>query len=229
MVELVGPMMAMAAFPVVVAVFALYIASLSAVIQKCSPGSRTMDPGMVWLMLIPFFGFIWQFAVARAVARSLENEYRLRGLAGAGGALRHLGIANAVVGVVAFLHLATATVLYLPAVDVLDDIAPANDLLVGLYAYSLLASFVLVPASFVLLVVYWSRASAARSGLAMIESADLQHPGYPWASSHFCGCCGLRVPASRFCSQCGADQTIPDAYPPVQELASGHRSCCPPG
>ena len=31
----------------------VYIAFLSGVLRKCSPASRTMEPGMVWLLLVP--------------------------------------------------------------------------------------------------------------------------------------------------------------------------------
>ena len=47
-------------------------------LSKCSPANRTMTPGLVWLQIIPFFGFIWQFFVVLAVANSLENEFAAR-------------------------------------------------------------------------------------------------------------------------------------------------------
>jgi hypothetical protein len=55
-----------------------YLAFLSGVLAKCSPQSRTMQPGMVWLSLIPFFNLIWTFFVVSAIADSLGNEFRLR-------------------------------------------------------------------------------------------------------------------------------------------------------
>lgn len=40
----------------VVAIF--YLLTLMRALQKCSPQSRTMQPGMVWLLLIPLFNLI---------------------------------------------------------------------------------------------------------------------------------------------------------------------------
>jgi hypothetical protein len=60
--------------------FCLYFRTLSRALRKCSPESRTMQPGMVWLVLIPLFGFIWNFIVVLALAKSLDNEFRARGI-----------------------------------------------------------------------------------------------------------------------------------------------------
>ncbi len=56
----------------------VYISFLSGVIRKCSPASRTMEPGMVWLLLVPLLNVVWNFLVVTALARSLGNEFRLR-------------------------------------------------------------------------------------------------------------------------------------------------------
>jgi hypothetical protein len=58
----------------------VYIAFLSGVLRKCSPASRTMEPGMVWLLLVPLLNVIWNFLVVTALARSLGNEFRLRNI-----------------------------------------------------------------------------------------------------------------------------------------------------
>jgi type IV pilus assembly protein PilA len=58
----------------------LFLLSLSTALGKCSKASRTMEPGLVWLMLVPVFGVVWQFAVVIALARSLGNEFRARGI-----------------------------------------------------------------------------------------------------------------------------------------------------
>jgi type IV pilus assembly protein PilA len=39
-----------------------------------------MEPGLVWLMLIPLFNLIWQFLVVIALSNSLRNEFRARGV-----------------------------------------------------------------------------------------------------------------------------------------------------
>lgn len=60
--------------------FIFYILTLSKALNKCSPASRTMQPGMLWLLLIPLFNLIWHFLVVSAMAQSLGNEFRTRGV-----------------------------------------------------------------------------------------------------------------------------------------------------
>lgn len=57
-----------------------FLLTLQNALAKCPPGSRTMEPRMVWLMLIPFFHLIWQFFVVMALGRSLGNEFRRRAI-----------------------------------------------------------------------------------------------------------------------------------------------------
>jgi hypothetical protein len=39
-----------------------------------------MQPGMMWLLLIPLLNLIWNFLAVNAISDSLGNEFRLRGL-----------------------------------------------------------------------------------------------------------------------------------------------------
>ncbi len=57
-----------------------YLLMLQGALKKCAPTSRTMEPGMVWLLLIPLVNLIWNFFVVTSVAKSLANEYARRGL-----------------------------------------------------------------------------------------------------------------------------------------------------
>jgi hypothetical protein len=67
-------------FLAVLAVGIVYIAFLSRVLSKCSQSSRTMQPGMAWLLLVPLVNIIWNFLVVSALAKSLGNEFRLRNI-----------------------------------------------------------------------------------------------------------------------------------------------------
>ena len=67
-------------FAVGIAVAIFYILTLSRALKKCSPASRTMDPSLLWLLLIPLFNLIWNFFVVLAMGRSLGNEFRLRNI-----------------------------------------------------------------------------------------------------------------------------------------------------
>lgn len=55
-----------------------FLMSMQNALERCSPECRAMSPSKVWLTLIPFFNFIWQFIVVARVASSLRNEFLRR-------------------------------------------------------------------------------------------------------------------------------------------------------
>ncbi|HEY2857888.1 MAG TPA: hypothetical protein VGJ21_05690 [Terracidiphilus sp.] len=57
-----------------------YLVTLQNALRKCAPGARTMEPGLVWLSLIPLFNLVWVFFVVLALGKSLGNEFRRRGI-----------------------------------------------------------------------------------------------------------------------------------------------------
>jgi hypothetical protein len=58
----------------------LFLLTLSRCLGQCSPRNRTMEPGLVWLNLIPLFDIVWMFITIIKLSESLRNEYRDRGL-----------------------------------------------------------------------------------------------------------------------------------------------------
>jgi len=58
----------------------IYLITLQKALDKCAPTTRTMQPGMVWLLLIPLFNVIWHFFVVLGIAKSLANEFARRGM-----------------------------------------------------------------------------------------------------------------------------------------------------
>lgn len=58
-----------------------YLLALQKALKKCAPASRAMEPAKVWLILIPFFGLVWQFIVVMNIGKSLANEFRRLGIA----------------------------------------------------------------------------------------------------------------------------------------------------
>jgi hypothetical protein len=56
----------------------MFLLTLSTALSRCSPENRKMEPGMVWLTLIPCFGFIWMFFVVINVSQSLKQEFHAR-------------------------------------------------------------------------------------------------------------------------------------------------------
>jgi len=63
----------------VLLVYIFFLLTLQRALGRCRPQNRTMEPGLVWLNLIPFFNIVWQFVTVSKVATSLNNEFRTRG------------------------------------------------------------------------------------------------------------------------------------------------------
>ncbi len=59
-----------------------YILTLSRALTKCSPALVTIEPGMLWLLLVPFVNLVWHFFVVLGMAKSLGNEFRARNIQG---------------------------------------------------------------------------------------------------------------------------------------------------
>jgi len=57
-----------------------YILTLTCTLNKCSSTSKALEPGMLWLLLVPFVNLVWHFFVVLGMAKSLNNEFRLRNL-----------------------------------------------------------------------------------------------------------------------------------------------------
>jgi len=49
-------------------------------LRAISPQNRTMQPGEVWLQLIPLFGLVWKFIVVTRISQSIRNEIDYRSL-----------------------------------------------------------------------------------------------------------------------------------------------------
>jgi hypothetical protein len=58
----------------------LFFLTLQKALGRCAPPNRTMEPGMVWLNLIPLFGFFWMFKTVICVGDSLKHEFADRNL-----------------------------------------------------------------------------------------------------------------------------------------------------
>ena len=56
----------------------LFLLSQQKTLQTISTGNRSMNPGLVWLQLIPIFGQYWQFRVVTAIADSIQRQFQSR-------------------------------------------------------------------------------------------------------------------------------------------------------
>jgi hypothetical protein len=57
-----------------------YILTLQKALSQCAPVSRTMEPALVWLLIIPFVNLVFSFFVVLAISKSLANEFARRGI-----------------------------------------------------------------------------------------------------------------------------------------------------
>jgi hypothetical protein len=55
-----------------------FLLTLSRALNHCRARNRTMEPGQVWLNLIPFFNIVWHFITVTRLADSLKREFRYR-------------------------------------------------------------------------------------------------------------------------------------------------------
>lgn len=64
---------------------------------------REMEPGMVWLLLIPCFGLVWNFFVWLKLAKSYQAYFQAQGIADAGDYGYNLNLAYCIVTVCALV------------------------------------------------------------------------------------------------------------------------------
>jgi hypothetical protein len=56
-----------------------FLLTLHRALARCAPHNRRMEPGMVWLNLVPLLSLVWMFITVSRVAETLRNEFRDRG------------------------------------------------------------------------------------------------------------------------------------------------------
>jgi len=57
-----------------------YLLTLQNTLKKVKKKNRTIEPGQVWLMLIPLFNIVWQFIMINRIADSLKSEFAERNI-----------------------------------------------------------------------------------------------------------------------------------------------------
>lgn len=74
---IIGVVCVVALIGILVQIF--FCLSMSKALSRCSERNRLMQPGMVWLLFIPCFNYVWAFFIAIQVPGSLKNEFSDRG------------------------------------------------------------------------------------------------------------------------------------------------------
>lgn len=67
-------------FLAAIAVAIVYFLTLQNTLKAIRPINRKMEPGQVWLGLIPLFGLVWHFIIIRKIADSIYAELTSRQL-----------------------------------------------------------------------------------------------------------------------------------------------------
>ncbi len=83
-----------------------FLVTLHKTLESIAPDNRKMVPGLVWLMLIPYFHFIWLFILPGKIADSLAAEFKRRNVVvfeerpgfGTGMAWAFVGLVSVVLG-----------------------------------------------------------------------------------------------------------------------------------
>jgi hypothetical protein len=57
-----------------------FLMALSKCFKQISPRNRLMEPGQVWLNLVPFLNYVWLILTFLRLSDSLKNEFEDRGL-----------------------------------------------------------------------------------------------------------------------------------------------------
>jgi hypothetical protein len=80
-----------------------FLLTLQKALARCSPESRTLSPGLVWLQLVPLLNFVWIFINVINVSKSLGNEFRKRGIPESPAPGQGVGLAWAICAVVSII------------------------------------------------------------------------------------------------------------------------------
>ncbi|MFO0803572.1 MAG: hypothetical protein U0791_10705 [Gemmataceae bacterium] len=66
-------------FVIAFAVYIVFLAAADKAVKRCEPENRRIEPGMVWLALIPIFNLLWLIVIVERVGESIRNEFIARG------------------------------------------------------------------------------------------------------------------------------------------------------
>jgi len=192
-----------------------FILTQQRALAKCSPANQTMSPGLAWLQIVPVLGFVWQFFVVSALANSLANEFRARGIQEEDRPGYGVGLAMCItrvcviIPILGFFSLVASLILWIVYWVKIAGFSAKLDLAPG-------GQFALPPYG-------GGYYGPGTTGVAPYASGGLPQAGYagapqapaPAASpstsepssagSQPCATCGASVPAGQaFCNQCGA-------------------------
>ncbi|MFA6058813.1 MAG: hypothetical protein WC756_11490 [Taibaiella sp.] len=97
------PVMVLIALVVFLIPVIFYLITLQNTLKAISPENRKMEPGMVWLLLIPIFNIVWNFIVVNRMADSIQAELQKKGVSLTERPAYNVGIAMCIIGCVTWI------------------------------------------------------------------------------------------------------------------------------
>jgi len=120
----------------VLLIFIFYLLTLQNALKKVSSQNRTVEPGNVWLMLIPLVNVIYPFILYPKISESLKNEFESRNMPQSGDYGKLVGLLFAICG----------------PLGIITNFIPPLSIIVSL-------------ANLVLFIVYWVQIAGFKSKL----------------------------------------------------------------
>jgi hypothetical protein len=157
MVVFLGFMCLIVIVIIVIAVF--YLLTLQKALSRVARRNRLMEPGMVWLSLIPIFNIYWSFMIATRIPDSLRNEFRDRGEDDGSDYGKTVGLSNAIIGVVSIPFSMLSNIEHLRWVGIIQ--------------------LPLALASLVLFIIFWVKIAGYSGRLAAPPRYSEGGPDYP--------------------------------------------------
>jgi hypothetical protein len=155
-------------------IYIRYLRTLQRALQRCSVKNQSLTPGLVYLQLVPGVGVGWQFVNIICVARSLEKEFRSRGVTvSRPGQTVGLVMASLQVASIVLTYAANAFTIFFASRSMARGLTPNVSGLVG----TTVLMIVFLLASVILWIVYWS--SIARFNRQMDATPTPESRMYP--------------------------------------------------
>ena len=154
-------------------VYIKYLRSLQKTLEKCAVQNRSIAPGMVWLQVVPMLNLGWQFVNVVSIGRSLEKEFRSRGVT-VKRPCQDLGIIMGILVVagLVFVYLSNG----LATFTAMRSSFGAARLDITGVAGLVAVGFLFYLAAFVLWIIYWSRLDKVGKRLDALPRPLRQQP-----------------------------------------------------